>query len=129
MLEEPILVTIDSKEYKVEGFTGKLQGEFEKYMQHQMLIDLKSQRELIGENDYLALLERHLKRCKAGYMIFFSDDFFDFIGRQEEFNELLWRCLRVHTPTIDPMMVLKWVKEQPEEARELFRRLAETKKD
>lgn len=128
MLDAPELVKIGDKEYKVEGFTQKIQDSFEKYMQYHLLSILKESKEAAGE-DYLPLLGRHFQDVKLGKMSFGSEVFFNFIRHSDEhFSELLWYCFSAQDVTVAKRTIEGWVKENGGEAVDLFNRLCESKK-
>lgn len=128
MLNEPFLITIKDKEYKVEGFTGKIQSAFARFMQKHDLNVLKASKEVIGEEDYFGLLARHLQEVKAGKLDFASVRFCEFVNDDDNLSVLLWYCLTVHQGImLDD--VKEWVRTEPKEAADLFNRLYAEKKD
>lgn len=127
MLEEPETIKIDDKEYKVEGFTQEIQKAYEKYMHRIMLTEIQSMRQELGD-DYLPLLDKHVKDRKRGFLYFGGEAFLEFIQKSEYFIQLLWFCMSKHEPAMPRTIVENWVKDRWEDAEELWRKLYESKK-
>lgn len=128
MLEAPDSITIDEKDYKYEGFTLEVQSAFEKYMHAYLIKELQSSREALGE-DYLPLLEQHVRKQKRGWLNFGSTAFLDFCQETDHFVQLLWFVLAKLQPIMAKEVVVKWVTEHSEEAVEFFHKLYSTKKN
>ncbi len=126
MLDEPEIVKIKDKDYKVEGFTLLVQQAYQKFMQSKFLELIKSNKHELAE-DYLPLLQKHFFDVKCGNYDFGSPNFYIFVNQEDNFLELIYWCFTKYQD-ISKEELKNWIKEEPELAVALFERLNNTAK-
>ncbi len=127
-MEEPLIYKIKDVEFKVTGFTQKVQEQFAKFMQWSFLNLIKANRDNLGD-DYLSLIQKHILDIKLGYMDFGSDLYYEFIKHNDHFGHLMQLCLSNEHQKITVKEVIEWVKNNEEDSVELYNMLMESKKN
>ncbi len=125
MLEEPFVVRIKDKDYRVIGFVQIIKDYYRNYMIRTKLALIKSLENEIARPDYLDMLEKHFADRKHNIQ-FGSDYWFDFVFSDiDHLVELLYYCFAKNHPNIDPNIIKEWAIDFPGEVTELWKFLVE----